>query len=195
MKKNNRTNAGATTGLVWACLLVVCAAVAGCSGGAEPEQPHDEALGEAGARGAAEVLRQFDALKPEKLRVHPLTRLETDDHGQRVLVVHLELVDRYGHAGKWLARVRLEFAAEGNTSLAKATAEADLSTAEANAKAFDWITRTYVVRIGMLPAWALEKGQEKPASGVVRAAAGYFDAEGTARVLEGELKVPVAGAK
>src|SRR5205809_166521 len=50
-------------------------------------------------------------LAPERLRIHPLTRVTTEatpDGPQQQIVCHLELKDRFGHSVKALGRLRVE---------------------------------------------------------------------------------------
>lgn len=178
--------------------LMVAAGVlcAGCaSEGIEPAW----GLGEGGGA-AGEVLtgerwagRQYAAGEPRELRISPLTRVEIDERGEAVLTVHLELVDAWGHSGKWLMLVRVEVSESergsgeekvGGGAVAvkdEARVDLDLTDPAVNAAAFDWITRTYVVRVKKLPTWATQRG----AGGWVRAAAGWVEASGERKVLRG----------
>lgn len=184
--------------------LMVAAGVlcAGCaSEGIEPAW----GLAEGGGGGAVEVLtgerwagRQYAAGEPREVRISPLTRVEIDERGEAVLTVHLELVDAWGHSGKWLMLVRVELSesqksageakdgaggdgAGASVSANEARLDLDLTDPAVNAAAFDWITRTYVVRVKKLPTWATQRG----AVGWVRAAVGWVEGSGERRVLRG----------
>lgn len=186
-------------GLVSAVLLAAAGVVvcAGCAGtGIEPAwglaegQGGEVAGGEGGSVGLTGERwagRQYGASEPRELRISPLTRVETDERGEAVLVVHLELVDAWGHSGKWLMLARVEVSEtersagdeKGAIGKDEARVDVDLTDPAVNAGAFDWITRTYVVRVKKLPSWATQRGS----SGWVRAAVGWVEAGGERRVL------------
>lgn len=124
-----------------AALLTACA---GPGGGA----------GETPVRSVAEA---YGAMMPATLRIHPLSRLEQDSSGAWRIACHLELLDAAGHGVKWLGSVRVELLRpNGETGTRQAVYEQDLSAPAANARAFDWVTRTYVVLLADLPAWSTD---------------------------------------
>ncbi len=107
-----------------------------------------------------------DDLLPVTLHIHPLTRFGSSN-GQPVIIAHLELRDRFNQNSRALGRVRLQV--RGNNSApsgfdaetdspSDSTWHIDLSTPGRNAEFFDdLITRTYVLTIGDLPAWLVER--------------------------------------
>ncbi len=155
--------------------------------------------GAEGLTGERWGLRQYAAGEPKELRISPLTRVETDERGQAMLTVHLELVDAWGHSGKWLMLARVEVSEKEKSSAdeknggggktvptaGEARVDLDLTDPAVNAAAFDWITRTYVVRVKNLPTWATQRG----ANGWVRAAVGWVEVGGERRVLRGAKQI------
>lgn len=195
-------------GLVSAVLLAAAGVVvcSGCGGtGIEPEWGLAEGSGGSGEGGSVGLtgerwgLRQYAAGEPKELRISPLTRVETDERGEAMLTVHLELVDAWGHSGKWLMLARVEVSENEKSSAdeknggggktvptaGEARVDLDLTDPAVNAAAFDWITRTYVVRVKNLPTWATQRG----ANGWVRAAVGWVDVGGERRVLRGAKQI------
>lgn len=149
-------------------MLVGCAST--------PSIPADAGEGSWVASDAAFALA---ALEPVSLRVHPLTRLERGPDGQPRIAVHLALLDSAGQETKWLGRVivmlrvglsnatqvsgQAEVAAvidnpseqPSGTSDEALRYVRDLVDAEANARAFDWVSRCYIIHCGGLPEWAV----------------------------------------
>lgn len=91
--------------------------------------------------GAAAVIAAFEPVGAE---VYPLSRLEGSGAGRRA-VVHIRLIDAYGHDGKWPGVVRLEIGTDGAGT--KTTHFVDLTEGESNARAFDSISRCYAIRV------------------------------------------------
>lgn len=104
------------------------------------------------------IVEAYAFMAPASVRIHPLTRLETDDQGRWRLACHLELLDRADHGIKWLGSVRIELLRPESASSAtrELIYDHDLSSPEANARAYDWITRTYVILLAEPPQWALD---------------------------------------
>lgn len=162
-----------------------------------------EGAGEAPVK-ALDAAAMLEAVAPRRLSVHALTRLErgAGEAGAWALVAHIELLDAAGHACKWpgVLRVTLEapsMVAEDEGLRGKGEAGPDrkwvmdLTSVESNARAFDWVTRTYRARLGPLPAWAerFAAGQLRVTDLRVRAELLTWDASGAERVLEGEGRV------
>ncbi len=169
--------------LIAGCAGLLALSAAGCGG---DSRAPDTTIAQGGAAGtempaASTVLA---ALAPVRLRIHPLTRLERDETGRLRLVCYLELVDRFGHACKWLGQSRVELyrpsdAALGETSIAGAAIgggaplaggevqqglwNADLAEPDGNAEKYDWVTRTYRLELVGLPDWVerFERGQAR----------------------------------
>lgn len=148
------------------------------------------------------------ALAPASLRVHPLTRLEPGGRGGWRVVVHLELLDQHGHSGKWLGRAEVGLEpvrGGGDADRRTRVVTLDWSDAEANAAAFDWISRTYRVALDDLPSWARPGGSgEGGVGGVggggggvggaeveieVRARFTYLGVDGLERSVSGRQRV------
>jgi len=104
-----------------------------------------------------------EAFAPVRVEVHPLSRLEGVGAARRA-VVHVQVLDVYGHDTKWPGLVRVEVVngagegaagVEGSGVAESGSGEAgevavhsvDLTSGESNARAFDSISRCYVVRV------------------------------------------------
>jgi hypothetical protein len=123
----------------WWWVGLVCAAGASAGCGLEPKRSGG------GAGGAAGYLAAAHPLDPSELRVHPLTRLTWSEGGAR-LVVHLELLDRWGHGTKGLGVFSVALYRAGRAAdLRREVARwrVDLTDPEANAGPYDRVTRTY----------------------------------------------------
>lgn len=112
-----------------------------------------------------------DALLPERMRIHPLTRVTRDPEGEPQLALHLELKDRYGHNIKALGYLRVELSGAGQDAAAAGDPtggadddarprsvywEIDLRDPERNALMYDdLISRTYLIHLGGLPPWVI----------------------------------------
>ncbi len=168
---------------------------------ARPSVPPDAgevALPEGEARAA------IAQLEPVKLNIHPLSRLErgpdpeapsasaspalAPDAALRV-AVHLELLDRFDQGAKWLGRATIILRdARGESAHAPLTYVRDLIDPQANADAFDWVTRCYVVACGGLPEWAVEAARRGRLR--IDAAFSVLKADGTRQRIEGTLTLP-----
>ncbi len=100
---------------------------------------------------AAPVGSDAWAFAPARVRLHPLSRLARGTRpNQRTVEAHVELLDRWGHGTKGLGTFVFELhrdALEGDgASRGQEQINLwilDLSDPEANARAFDRVTRTY----------------------------------------------------
>lgn len=107
--------------------------------------------------GEGEATRE-EAFAPARLRVHPLTHVEPAGDGASILVLHVELRDRFGDNVKGLGLLRVELLGpEAGTSatLTRTRVEwdvADMGDPATNSRRFDTATRTYRVPLEA-PAW------------------------------------------
>lgn len=90
------------------------------------------------------------AFAPASVNVHRLTRLVREKEGNTTIQAHVELLDRWGDSVKWPGKLVFELYQDipGGTGIAGGQEQVnvwalDLNDAEANAKAYDRVTRTY----------------------------------------------------
>lgn len=160
--------------------------VAGCQ--TVPLRGGAEAL-EADGGSAPGVGAVVSALRPVSLVVHPLTRLERDERGRARLTVQFELRDASGDSVKWLGVARVEASPAGGGGEPVGVVES-LTTAEACASRFDWMTRTFALRCGgELPGWLTGEGSRAEAWRV-RVWFTYKGEDGEPVTLTGELVRP-----
>jgi len=189
-----------------AVLLALGLVAGGCAATDGPPGPIEPGVGGVGESavlpGPSAVLA---SLQPERLRVHPLTRLERDAGGRLRLVCHVELADRFGHPTKWFGLVRVEVyrpgEAVGEVSGAAGAVgggeqqsgmwSVDLTSPERNAEVFDWVTRTYRLELVGLPGWveALEQGRSREPWCTVRAYFLALGADGRERRMEASFRL------
>lgn len=155
-----------------------------------------------------EANRVADALAPSRLRIHPLTRLERDAAGDLRIVCHLELADRFSHSGKWLGVARVELyrpgdrpAGDGPVGASPSSVRGDdrqdtvwdvpLTDAARNAELYDWVSRTYILPLGDLPAWveAVSEGRSRDDTMTLRAYFTLLDGGGRERVLKADYRL------
>lgn len=86
------------------------------------------------------------AFAPAELRVHPLSRLDGTGTARRA-ILHLELVDAFGHDVKWPGVTRVEFTGSRGAGSLFPPAWVDLTSGEMNAASFDSISRCYVLKL------------------------------------------------
>lgn len=127
-----------------ACLLMGACVEPKGAGAARPasESPAGEPA-EAPATGLA-------AFAPMNVNVHRLTRLVREKEGNTTIQAHVELLDRWGDSVKWPGKLVFELYQDipGGTGVAGGQEQVnvwalDLADPEANAKAYDRVTRTY----------------------------------------------------
>lgn len=125
------------------------------------------------------ALAALQAIQPATLRIHPLSRLErgpdpaapasaADDSNPPPgaalrIAVHLELLDRFEQGVKGLGRATIilrDARDAGSPAHEPLTYVRDLSDPQANADAFDWVTRCYVIACGGLPEWAVDAARK-----------------------------------
>ncbi len=108
-----------------------------------------------------------DALLPDRIRLHPLTRLTRAADGSLQIACHVELRDRFAHACKGLGRLRVELYRPGPDAASGGETQElvwniDLRDPDANALVYDdLVTRTYVVYLGGLPEWVQQLAAAK----------------------------------
>lgn len=83
--------------------------------------------------------------RPAEMRIHPLTRLATDDEGEAAfLEVRIEFRDADGHTTRGLGELIVDLrAADGSTNAWRV----DLTDRSVNAERFDDVSRTYLLRL------------------------------------------------
>ena len=134
---------------------------------------------------------------PEKIVLHPLTRIGTDPNGKPALVVHLEMRDRFGQSIKALGRLRVELYkpvsdGSGGVQAQDVVWNVDLSNPERNALLYDdLVTRTYTVTLGDLPEWLLgwAAATEKGVAPTVKATFVCGDGKGGQKTLTDTLRL------
>lgn len=140
-----------TPRLVLLCLCAIAAPMAcmpmSCAGG-----------GHTGGNGSL----PGGALNPERLAIHPLTRIGVDAAANPVIVCHFELRDAYAQPVRALGIARVELFRPGSefadgSQIQDLVWRTDLSSPEENARHYDGlVTRTYTLSLGGLPRWLLE---------------------------------------
>ncbi len=88
---------------------------------------------------------------PERLRVHPLTSLSRDDADQRVITLHVEMLDHWEDSVKAVGLLTAEVI-EGNLIRQWSV---NLFDMEINGPGYDPHTRTYRFVLGHLPDWVV----------------------------------------
>ncbi len=112
-------------------------------------------------RGGGEVGPVAPILEPDRLVIHPLTRIGIDAAGDPVIVCHFDLRDDYGQPVRALGLARVELFRPGSefadgSQIQDLVWRTDLTTPEANARHYDGlVTRTYTLSLGGLPEWLL----------------------------------------
>jgi hypothetical protein len=93
---------------------------------------------------------------PERLRVHPLTRLVTDAHsGRQLLEARIEFFDAHGATTKASGQLTLRLfgdAAQPDSADPLETWNLNLRDLSVNALHYDDVTRTYLMRLEIDPA-------------------------------------------
>lgn len=136
--------------------------------------------------------------RPRRLRIYPLTRVERDEQGARV-VCHVELMDRWGDTTKWVGLLRVQMYETDpgiDPGLERQVLEwvVDLGDAEQNAALYDPSTRTYRLNLRDLPAW-VEKALPRTPGGErlnrlrLVASLRFVDRDGTVREVRDEAVV------
>lgn len=135
---------------------------------------------------------QCEAFAPVALRVHPLTHLDSGpDPAKCLLVLHVELRDRYEDSVKALGPLRVELRRPGDERASLTWDVIDMREPDANSLRFDPSTRSYRFPLEA-PRWVLDFGKSDRAAGIdpgvliVRAALATRAADGVERVLADE---------
>lgn len=108
------------------------------------------------------------AFTPASIRVFPLTSFDTQADGERVIVLHLELLDQYGDSVKGVGTLFIgafvPASVTGATTIEDETWEVDLRSADESTRYYDPATLTYRVVLGNLtPAVNQVASGESPA--------------------------------
>lgn len=143
-----------------------------------------------------------DAFAPRTMRIHPLTHIDaiTDKGGTHpVLVLHVELKDRYGDTVKWLGAMQVTMSrpvvgmTPGLETQELRWDVREFHVADTNAAYFDPTTRTYRIVLET-PEWVgrllseAPKGDGPPAYVKVKAVLS-IQAEGRERFVSDEFVV------
>ena len=104
--------------------------------------------------------------KPASVRVFPLTHFDLNAAGEPLLVLHLELTDRWGDSVKAAGSLRVELAAPTRgTAASEETVlqwDVNLLNLDLNASRYDPTTATYRVPLEGLPRWAVQFARGRP---------------------------------
>lgn len=102
-----------------------------------------------------------EVFAPTAIRIHPLTRLVVEKTEGAAVQAHIELTDRWGDSVKWLGTMVFELYRDAPAGGGVAGGQEqinvwslDLSDPDANAKAYDRVTRTYratLTEVGVQP--------------------------------------------
>jgi hypothetical protein len=178
-------------------LLLCTLALVGCRASPPPDPaPHEE-----GARARSPRVARYP-FAPVSLRVHPLTHVDTAEAGKRgqegssEVVLHFELLDKFGDSVKGLGTVTVELYKPGpgmtpGIETQELTWDVPgMDDAEQNTRRFDVATRTYRVPLSA-PRWVLDA--VSPAHGPgwlkVRVVMTVAGEGGEARYLEDEYVI------
>ena len=111
------------------------------------EAPPEGAPGEVTPESLADDASLRWPYRPADMRIHPLTRLVTDEDGRYTQIeTRIELFDIEGHTTKGCGRLRIDLhAVEGGiVSAALMTWNLDLRDPTFNRERYDVVTRTYL---------------------------------------------------
>ncbi len=147
----------------------------------------------AGTSGSGDVLAE-SAFEPVRLRVHPLTHVDTSVADTCVLVLHYELRDQFTDPVKGLGALRVQArpqrVRQGEPEAVDATSWdiADLTEPRTNSQRFDPATRTYRVAL-TAPTWIRDWATtpDPQRALIVRATLTTARGDGTRRVLSDEF--------
>jgi hypothetical protein len=161
-------------------LAGLCACMGGCFSVGGPSGPAPQSTS-----GAWVEPGPFEAVA---MRIHPLTRLDRNREGRGVVMLHVELTDRWGDPCKALGTLRVSATGTGLGSGSGPGSEptawtVELFDLEQNARHYDAASRTYRFTLGDVPAWL---------DAMAPSAAGSAGAGGTVR-LDAELRTPASG--
>lgn len=171
-------------------MLAAPAALWACGGGAGPSRPPGQGGGPL-----------HEPFAPVAVRVHPLTHVDTAGvpADQSVLVLHVELKDRFGDTVKGLGKLKVQLYRPGSGTAPGLEKQElswevpDLANPEINASRFDQATRTYRLPL-KAPRWVADWPNRSAAGESengrdwlkVRVVFTAIDADGSERFLEDE---------
>lgn len=132
--------------------VMVAAAVVGCTvvGGCETGRP---------ARGPSASAE--GPFAPASMRIFPLTHMDVSAAGEPVIVLHIELLDRWGDSTKGVGLLTVQLVpgtGGADPATAARTWDIDLADPEFNASVYDRATRTYRLQLGQVPAGLAGEG-------------------------------------
>jgi hypothetical protein len=152
---------------------------------------HDPARAEGGP-----LLPGHDPFAPASLRIHPLTHVDTATSGGSEIVLHIELLDRYGDSVKGLGTLTVELYKPGAGMTPGIETQAltwdvpGMDDPDQNTRRFDVATRTYRIPLSA-PRWVVDA--VSPAHGPgwvkVRAVLTVSGEGGEARYLDDEYVI------
>jgi hypothetical protein len=90
--------------------------------------------------------------RPVEMRIHPLTRLATDEDEAVYLEVRIEFRDADGHTTRGLGELIVALHTGGLGNALIDSWRQDLTDLSVNAQRFDDVTRTYLLRLRVDPA-------------------------------------------
>ena len=180
-------------------LLIAAALTAACGSKDGPINTIDPPAQTSLPPGPARVMEQ---LAPVKIRVHPLTRISIQKDEAPKLNCHFELLDQFNHSIKWLGKVRVELyrpvADAGSSPIGSTGTEKqelvwnqDLNDPRVNADMYDWVTRTYLLPLGDLPAWAVHvaDGTSRDPWLTLKVYFTFVDVNGQDRTLSAQYRI------
>lgn len=171
--------------------LLALALLSACA--AQP--PRDPPPKQSGAEARAPSTRRYP-FAPNQLRIHPLTHVDVRPDHTNELVVHIELLDRYGDSVKGLGTLTVELYKPGpGMTPGIETQELTwdipgMDDPDQNTRRFDIATRTYRIPLSA-PSWVQEAISPAKGPGWVklRAVMSVPGEGGEARYLEDEYVI------
>lgn len=172
--------------------LVVSLGLAGCA-----IRPKSPGAGAAGAGGAAAA----DLLAPDRVRIHPLTRVDRDPRGRGVVICYVEFLDQWGDSCKAVGRLQVQLyrPVDGRGGRASGLGvqelvwDADLRDADRQRDLYDRATRLYRLVLDSVPEWVAAPATGDAPSARLRAVftpdGGDAAGGGAERVLQAELSL------
>lgn len=152
--KRAMTRVATSSRVVWvlqaSVMVLLCALSSGCL---KPQYRSGSGLAAGGV-----VRVEPGPFAPTMIRVHPLTHLDTNERGEVVLLVHVQMRDRWSDVCKGTGTI--QFFLYQPTGLGGAGQEeqvlrweVSLDDLDANAVFFDPATQTYRFSLRNLPSW------------------------------------------
>lgn len=151
------------------CLLSGCAAPQQ-AGGSAVQSNEPVSIGQTGPSASAADAPPPWPYRPASMRIHPLTRRAVDPStGDDCIEARIEFLDRDGDTTKCFGKLAVNMRVQRGTEVDTLGVTVDFTDLRENATRFDEVTRTYLVRLRIVP-------QELP--DVVQLVARYDGADG-----------------